>query len=493
LLGSRQPRLLSHPPYSETYGPEAVEYAAGGGLVADDWQADILNVLLAIRPDGKWSCADVGIVIPRQNGKGSCLEIRALAGMFLLGEELIMWSAHEYKTAMEGFRRLKAVVKSLGTQVGNNENLFNIDGSLVKFNNTNGEEGIERLDTEQRIRFVARSKGSGRGFSGDCVIIDEAYAYTLEQQDALMYTLSARPNPQIIYTSSPPLDAATGEPMFALKDRAEAGGDVALGWFDWGAPAGIDIDDRDEWAKSNPALGIRISLEAVENERRKDPAGDGFGRERLGIWPVRRKDALIKPEQWKSLVDVDSQAVDPVAFAVDITPMRDWASIVAYGLRADGLGHVVVVEHRPGTNWLRDRLVELRDRHNPVAICLDPAGPAANLLLDLEKVGIVRPEDPEKPELGDLAVPSGREYAGACGAFVDAVKNATLRHIDQAPLASAIDGVKTRPLGDAWAWGRRAGNVDISPLVAATLARWAFEARAHLINNDNYNILDSVL
>jgi hypothetical protein len=34
-----------------------------------------------------------------------------------------------------------------------------------------------------------------------------------------------------------------------------------------------------------------------------------------------------------------------------------------------------------------------------------------------------------------------------------------------------VIGARTRPIGDgAWAWGRKHSTVDISPLVAATIA-----------------------
>ena len=482
LLGSQRPRVSSIPPYSTSAGQEAVDLAASAGLILDDWQQWVLMQSLGERDsDGNWSAFEIGLIVPRQNGKGSVLEARELFGLVLAKEPVIVHSAHLFKTSKEAMRRILQLF----------QNTTDLDRKIRKVTTQRGEECIE-LTNGCRLNFIARSKSGGRGLSGDLLVLDEAFALTDDHMEALMPIMSARQNAQIWYTTSPPLDAITGEVLFGIKDRGETGTDPALAWMDWGHDPGVDQADPAIWAAANPAYGNRITHEAVEREHRTLTA-EGFGRERLGIWPVRRKDALLNPEQWRALVDVDSQALDPVAFAVDITPMRDWASIVAYGLRADGLGHVVVVEHRPGTNWLLERILQLREKHNPVAICLDPAGPGANLLLDLEKSGITRPEDPEKPELGDLAVPTGREYAGACGALVDAVKNATLRHIDQVPLASAIDGVKTRPLGDAWAWGRRAGNVDISPLVAATLARWAFEARAHLITDDHYDLLDSVL
>lgn len=481
LLGSRQPRVCSHPDFTQTYGPESVQLAASAGLVADPWQADIMDVMLAVDPFGRWVCYECGMVIPRQNGKGSVFEIRALAGLYLLGERLIMWSAHEYKTAMEGFRRIQDLI-------GNSNDLSK---RVFKVSNTNGDEGIElhgegrrRITGRQRLRFIARSKGSGRGFSGDCNLIDECFAYTPDQQAALMPTVSARPNPQMVYASSPPLDAATGEPLFSLKDRGEAANDPALAWFDWGAPAAVNLDDRAEWAKSNPALGIRISEETVARERRS-MSPDGFGRERLGIWPQRNSDAIITAEQWADLSDPASRRSGQIAIAFDVTPLRDHAAVAIYGMRADGLGHLEVIKHEPGTDWLVNYLVERRDRHQPVAVALDAAGPAATFILELEKAGICKAVDIDKPKVGDLAVPTSREYAGACGGVIDAVRHRTMRHIDQAPLNLSVAGVKTRPLGEALAWARRRADADISPLVAGTLAKWAFEARAHLVTRGN--------
>ena len=487
LLGSARPRVSSWPPYAQTYGPEAVKLAADAGLVADRWQADQLDVMLAIHPTGRWVCPEVAMVVPRQNGKGSVYEIRALAGLYLLGEQMIMWSAHQYKTAMEGFRRVLDLI----------DGSDNLRKRVYKVSNTNGDEGIElhgeggrRITGRQRLRFIARSKASGRGFTGDCNLLDEVFAFTPEQQAALMPTILARPNWQVVYASSPPLDAATGEPLFALKDRGESG-EPDLAWSDWGAPFGVDPDDRSQWALSNPSLGIRIAVDTVAKLRRA-MSEDGFCREILGVWPQRAADAIISADEWHSLADLSSQIAGPLALAVDVTPARDFASIAAYGLRDDGTGHLEVVEHRRGTDWIVSRLLQLRERHGPVAVALDVAGPAGSLLMPLEKAGVTPAEDPEHPHPGDLCVPTSREAAAACGSLVDAVRQKTLRHIDQPELSTAVLGAKTRPLGDAWAWGRRSTGTDISPLVAATLARWAYEARAHLIEDD-YDVLASVI
>lgn len=104
--------------------------------------------------------------------------------------------------------------------------------------------------------------------------------------------------------------------------------------------------------------------------------------------------------------------------------------------------------------------------------------------MELEKAGLRRPADPAQPERGQLAIPTTREVAAACGAFTDAARQDTLRHRDQAQLNYAIAGARTRQIGDGYAWGRKSSSTDISPLVAATVAMWAHATRAHLVRDD---------
>ncbi|WP_203904715.1 terminase large subunit domain-containing protein [Virgisporangium aliadipatigenens] len=462
----------------------AGELAAKAGLVLDPSQQESLDVWCAVGGTGRWLCFECVEMLSRQNGKGSILEARVLAGFLLFGEEMIVWTAHQYKTALELFLRLKRLIKRL-IEVGE------IEPSTVKEINSHGEQGFERLDTGQRIKFIARSKDSGRGFSGDLVIIDEAYAYTDQMQEALMPTMSARPNPQIIYASSPPLTGDTGEILYALRERGEAGADPALCWRDWGVAGDldnldkVDLDDRALWHAANPALGRRISEEHVARERRA-LGNVGFARERLGIWPVEVKagNGVIDMDLWGALTDVKSKRAGDIAIAVDITPERDRAAISMRGTREDGLAHWELMDIRPGTEWVVDRLVGMKARHNPAVIAIDGKGPAASLIPALAKRGIKVSEDKDQPQRGDLLITGPQDMADAFGMFVDAAKQKTGRHRDQPDLTSALAGAKTRTLGDGGqAWGRK-GSTNIAPLVAVTLAHYAYETRAHLVAED---------
>jgi hypothetical protein len=467
-----EPRISRYPQYGTSAGQEAIELAATAGLQLDPWQRNILRHSLGERTDGTWTAFEVAVIVSRQNGKGAILEARELAGLILFGERLILHSAHEMKTASEAFRR----VRDLFT------NYDDLRRRVAKVTLQRGDEGIE-LKNGARLRFVARSSGSGRGFSGDCVILDEAYAVTADQIDAMLPTLSARPNPQVWYTSSPPLSGETGEQLFSVRERS-ADPRSSIAYFDFGAAGDlsslskVDLNDRSLWQAANPAWGIRVSERFVEVER-EALTDEGFARERLGIWPrqIVGLGGVIDAQLWAQLIDPESRRTGDVALAVDVTPLRTHATIAMYGVRADGLGHVQVVTYGEGVDWVVAKLAEFKAVLDPVAIGLDPKGGASSLLGELEAAGITAPADPEHPERGDLALPLAHEVAQATGQFIDAAREKRLRHVGQAELTSAVANAKTRPLLDSIAWGRKQSDVDISPLVGVTLARWAYVTR----------------
>ncbi|MFB7596897.1 hypothetical protein [Streptomyces sp. NPDC056160] len=494
-----RPRVELAPPAAYSLGPEACELARRAGLVADPWQADSLDLMMSVRADGKWACFEFAEWVPRQNGKGAILEIRALAGFLLLGEQLIMWSAHEYKTAIRAFRRMKQLLKRLGKQVGANENLLEVDGIRIKISNTNGEEGFERLDTNAELKFIARSKGSGRGFTGNTNIIDEAFAYTWEQNEALMPTMRAVQNPQIIYTSTPPLSGDTGDVMYHLRERAEAGGDASLGYRDWGLDgdlehlADVDLDEPELWQATNPAWGTRVTEEATARDRR-GMSDQGFAREILGIWPKRAEGStVIDPAKWAAMLDeaTERDRDAGLALGVDISPLRDSSAICVYGLRADGLGHAQLADYRPGTKWLIPRLIELREALEPIAIAMGK-GTFAFLKTALDKEGFQLPEDPEEPDPGDLAVTGAIDMAAATGQVLDGVREQAFRVRPNRHLDVAVAGAKTKASGDTIAWTPTKSDVDITPLVAMSLARWSYLDRSHLLADAEYDVLESI-
>lgn len=466
---------------------------ARAGKPLDPWQVDSVTLLLAVGSDGLWACFEYVEMCSRQNGKGAILEARALAGFLLLGEQLIMWSAHQYKTAKDAFRRMRSLFRTLGQRV--NDNMILLDGIYIKIHNTHGEEGFERLDTEARIKFIARSKDSGRGMTGDLNIIDEAYDYTVDQQEALGPTLLAVPNPQFVYTSSPPLSAHTGEILYGLRERAEqmlsTGVEEALGYRDWGLEGNldnldaIDVDDHSLWAAANPALcNGRLTIAKIAKLKKMLRSARGFARECLGLWPVQQTGGgLVDPKVWTGLARPDARTSKDVTFAFEVAHDRSYSTITAYSpWENGGLGEIV--DRRPGTDWVVKRLLKLREKWDPVAIGVDGKGPALSLVLDCESAGIKRPDDPLKPARGDLMVLTLHDMAAALGQALDAMAQGALFHLEDPDLTAAALNAKTRPVGDVEVLGRRNAAVDISPFTGVTVARRVHMARIDLIGQE---------
>lgn len=461
IAGERQPRISSVPvPASTELADLAVDFVAEAGLVLDPWEADVLRGSLGVGEDGKWAAFEVADVVPRQNGKSEILVARILVGLFLLDERLIIFSAHVFDTALEVFQRLQDIIDSVPE----------FKKRVKSVHNANGKEGIT-LTSGQRVKFKARTRKGGRGFTADCLIYDEAMDLPETAHGSTLPTLSARPNPQVWYAASAvdQWQHENGIVLARLRERALKGGDRSLAYFEWSVDAGDPeavtekmAQDPVLWGQANPALGIRIEPSYVEREQRAMGARE-FAVERLGVgdWPRTDGPAgvVIDAEVWAGLFDAGSELLDPVFLAWDTTPDRRFTAVAAAGKRADGLWHVEVVDHRKGTGWVPHFLSGVVKRQAPAGVGTDKGSAAGALIPGVNEA---------------LSLPvtewSGRDYANACGVFFDVVMDGKLRHPGSPELDEAVASAVKRPLGESWAWARQAS--DISPLVAATLALW---------------------
>ena len=269
LLGDQRPRLWSVPPSEVTEGPRAADLASLAGLELDDWQRWVLAQGLG-RSAGKWAAFEVALIVARQNGKGSVLEALELAALFLFDDvRLILHSAHEFKTAAEAFLRVRSLID------GRPE----FERRVSRIRTAAGAEAIE-LRNGKRLRFVARSSGSGRGFTADLVILDEAYKLGDQEMAALLPTLSARPDPQVWYTST--AGGPESVQLGRVRDRGLKGSDPSLAFMEWSADDGDDQADPVVWARANPGQGIRISEAYIAREMAA-LGPEAFARERLSI------------------------------------------------------------------------------------------------------------------------------------------------------------------------------------------------------------------
>lgn len=438
-------------------GDEAVDLARMAGLELDAWQQWLLRATLLERPDGNWACPEVGVEVPRQNGKGAYIEALELAGLFLIGDPLQIHSAHLFPTSGEGFRRITSLIQSTPE----------LDRRVKSITTANGKEGIE-LTSGERLLFKARGGGAIRGFSGNRVFLDEAMVLKTSMMADIMPALSAIPNPQIVYTGSA-VDRMVhqdGIVFSRLRHRGRAR-DSKLFWVEWGLPFDSPDDvpasvaaDEASWRAANPAYGIRIDRDFTDTEHRSLPARE-FAVERLGVgdwWPVGEDvEGLLPVDQWRALEDSSGVIVGDVVFGFEVRLDRSSAAVAVAGWREDGLPQVELVEWERGTGWLVDRVEELVREHSPLGVAADGVGAAGSSVLELRQRGV------------DVKEYSTRDFVRACSGFYDGVVQGLFRHLGGDGLLAAVRAAERRELSGAWGWNRRV-PVDVSPLVAVTVA-----------------------
>ena len=460
-LGIQRPRVMHLPPtFCSTAGDEFIALSDSAGLVLDDWQRYHVRALTLETREGdglRWAAMENASIVARQNGKGAIITALELGFLFHVKTPFVLHTAHETRTAKEGFQRLLDVID------GSDE----LRRQVVRVSRARGDEGLE-LTEGRRLQVVARTSGAGRGLSAQVLIWDEAYALTDEQIAAQMPVMLAQSNPWIGYFSSAAKESSAQ--LHSLRRRATSGTDRLVylehgcdpdEFGGRGSEGWAEARMRPEvWAQANPALGIRVRHDSVATLL-ASMAPAVADREVLGVpdLPAEAHAPLFSLADWVALADPSSEFGGRVGFAVDVAPEGAWASIALVAARPDGLPHVELVDRRPGIDWVAARRAELDAKLRPKFWVRDPAGPAVELS-------------------GKFRDMKAREVTEAATRLVTAVAGRGFRWLcDQSlepALVSAVVGARRRDQGDGvWKWSRVGSEVDISPLVAMTWALWA--------------------
>lgn len=453
------------------------------GVELFPWQRWLLIHSMELRPDGKFRFRIVLFLVARQNGKTSLVEIKALWKMYVRKGQIL-------GTALN----LDLSEESWTNAVTMAESIPDLNAEIVHVDRTNGKKAL-RLANGARWKVATASRKGGRGFSADDVNLDELREhYDWSSWGAVTKTTLAKRDPQIwAYSNAGDTRSVV---LNDLQDKARAGvedpskADPAVFLAEWSAPDGCDIRDPKNWVMANPAYGYAgLTEEALRLAVNTDPE-EVFRTECLCQRVPDLAGGAIDMSVWANLRDPESRREGDIAIGVEIAPQRDYAYIGFFGHRGDGLGHVQLLDKRPGTDWILPRMLELRDMLKPIGWAMG-RGTFASLEADLGKAGFTQPEDRDNPQYGDIAVVVGADMSAACGQMLDAVRQESLRHTGQQELDAAVASGRTKETTDAVAWSRKDSGSDIGPLVTVTLARWLYMSWAHLVTAD-YDVLDSV-
>jgi hypothetical protein len=458
------PLFRSAPEWADTDGDLAAQLASDLGWSLDGVQRWTVDACLAVDDVGLPGCGSVCIVGPRQTvGKTVSYQVAALFDVFVAGVPLHVWTAHRYSTAEKTYRDMQARIQSNRGYA-----------RRCSFVERTGQQAIVVDDGASVIEFHARSGKGGRGFPGvSRLTLDEWLFGRPGDIGALAPTLVTMDDAQIRYASSAGLPESAE--LRRLRKRGRAGDDPSLAYQELGAvrtPCGADdgsvppsfglsrcrhdLDDdtcalnsRDLWWQANSGLWCgRVREANVARQRAELPATE-FAREFLSWWedPPGGDGGALDPQKFAALADPDASRGRPMWFGVAVAPDRSWSALVAAWARGGGIVHCTVVDYRPHTTWLRDRVAEVRRAWG----------------------GTVIVDTRARDLIPDVREPSESDQALAEAVLSDRITAGTLRHGNQPELLTAVSAAMWRTSG-AHRRLEPSGTLDISPIRAAALA-----------------------
>ncbi|MFD6531574.1 terminase large subunit domain-containing protein [Streptomyces sp. NPDC060184] len=460
------------------------------------WQKYVTDVALELDPaTGLFAHREVGLSVSRQQGKTElCLGVQV--------HRALAWPRQNIIYA--------AQTRGMARQRWEDEFWEKIAGSPLakraRIRKSNGNEAILWPATRSRMGITANTEKAGHGPPLDTGFIDEAFAHEddrleqafspamLTRAMAQLWWASAGGTTKSVWLNKKRANGrALIEEMWAALAEDPAAARPRAAYFEWFAPEDMDRADPATWRATLPALGYTVTEAIIAAELEKlDPAE--FDRAYLNRTrkPTPPSDPNVPKAAWPGLADPDSTPSGDVALAVDVSADRSHASIGVASRRPDGQVHIELVDRRAGTAWVVPALVRLKAARDPLLVAIASSGaPAGSLIDDLVKAGITAPTDKDAPHRGHLAVLRTNDIVEACGQMADAMTQDAVRHRDQAPLTAAVNGARTRRVGDAWTLDRTKSLTDVSPFFAVTIARWALLTRGPSVLDD-YDVMDSI-
>lgn len=482
-------------PSRRTLGPSVWKSAEVLGKPFFAWQRYVTDIALEIDEEtGELAYDDVTILVPRQQGKTEIsLPVMAHRCTALGSAQRVLYTA---QTGGDARKKWEDVHKKR-LEASSYRAIFHTRLRI-------GQEAFIWANGSFWMPGSVGVKGGGTGDTLDLGVIDEFWARPDDSLDlAMRPAMMTRDHHQIWRLSMVPglKRMKNHDPKYLRmqmelgRDRVRRGVNRGHAYFEYSAVRTADPGDPATWRSCMPGLkfhGGLISESTIRSDYESLELVD-FCAEYLGWLPENNapKWVVISRSKWSDLQDGLSAPAGGLAMAVEVSPDRLKACIAIAGRRDDGDWHVEIVEpgseivlNIQGTDWVLDRLLQLIEVHEPVAVVIDPRSPAASFIVTLRNKGI----EVITPSVQECAAAAGRFYDGT-GENAEHQEGPRVRHLAQAILDRAVAHARsTESPSSGSFWWQRVGTIDISALIAATLALHGYELK----KPDDYDVLSSI-
>lgn len=463
-VGDQNPTYRYSAEYDKSEGEYAIELSRAYALTPHPWQELVLNDWLAVDSEGRLLNSFCVLEVPRQNGKTGVSDPRETWGLVKRAEQ-ILHTAQEFQTAKKAFDRLR---KKFGTRKNDPYAEYPELNALVDHYTVSAGQMVLDLTNGGHIEFRTRGSNSdmGRGGTFDLVVVDEAQAYTEEQDASLSPLNSAAPSgsPQTILMGTPPKPNAGDKGIVFTRAIERMHENPGRGdcIHEWSVSEIGDVTNVDRWYKSNPSLGYQLLEDAIRKDAAK-MAADVFAREHLGflVKRVTLENYAIDRKAWARCKSSELKPEGKTAYGVKFSSDGSQVCLAGAVLDSAGMARISLIEIKStaqGTRWLSDWLNE---RYNRASCVVIDGRNGVDVLVD-RIVDVWRIK-------GSIIRPSAKDVIASVGIITDSINEGSLTWYEKQEILddSATTSTK-RPIGGGYGFG----GDNSSPIEACALALW---------------------
>jgi phage terminase large subunit-like protein len=332
----------------------------------------------------------------------------------------------------------------------------------------NGTESIELLPEfgGGRLDVVAATRDGSRGRTSHFTWGDELREWSDEAFTAITPTTRATDG-QTFWTSN--AGDAFSLPLNNLVDRSKENPPKTFGYYEYSAPNMLKIDTNSKafWegvAMANPALGIRVSREAIE-ESLSTSTHDAIMTELLCLW-VSSLQSPFPPGSLEECGDNDL-VMSPGAYTVfgfDVSPSKRMATLCAGQILPDGRIGVGILH-----KWSNDIAV------NDLEIAAGIKGYAdiwrpRQIMFDKYATQTIADRLANAGQVVEDC--SSQNFYQACGDLLDAIVSKRMVHNGQRDLLEQFESVAAKVSDSAWRIVKRRSAGDISAPISIAMIIW---------------------
>jgi hypothetical protein len=423
----------------------------------DPWQCLSVQLKMATRSDGRWAALTTAEEVGRQAGKGDAEEVVELWGLVQRAERILHTIHDAVLLATESHARMLSLI----------DGHADLRRKKMRAWSGTGQQMIEMRNGGIIWYRTRAGGGGGRGIDEvDRVVIDEGQHADLGQVEAYSPTQLMSVNPQTNVMGTGALEGKSAW-WWSLRRRGLMPNPGAFSYLGFTAEKLSVVDERiaverpdistlelflEQVRRTHPVLRRRPDKEAFLAEEYRKLGAEAAAVEYLCFWapePLADAPGVIDMSAWTMCARGVSTVTVNRTLALAVSPDQRWASLAVAGRREDGLLHVDVVDRRPGTSWLVDRIVEAWEEFRvPLRVASRDRNTLAALLRE-RGVSVV-----------EVPVP---EVAQGVGLVRSLVESSGLVHLGRRWLT---DAVKVARLATSGLWI----GEQIDPLEAVTLA-----------------------